>query len=53
MTTPLFLLRSVELGISIRDLDLLRNIRGSPLRRISISSERKKGTALWLFLSAH
>lgn len=23
MTTPLFLLRSVELGISIRDLDLL------------------------------
>lgn len=23
MTTPLFLLRSVEIGISIRDLDLL------------------------------
>ena len=55
MTTPLFLLRSVELGISIRDLDLLTiglvldmwteksndgvKYKDLPLRRTSISSE--------------
>ena len=53
MTTPLFLLRSVELGISIRDLDLLTiglvldmwtekaNDGGLPLRRTSTSFDNR------------